>query len=114
MKWFRRAADQGSAVAQSNLGLMYANGEGVAQDNAEAEKWLNLAANQGDEIARQNLASLGRKQSNTRLRSEDGVASYASRSLQNVASAETTPKVDSFVKLKGKLRGRLSVGRHQQ
>ncbi len=43
VKWFRRAADQGMAYAQLNLGLMYAAGRGVPQDNVEAVKWLELA-----------------------------------------------------------------------
>jgi len=42
-KWFRRAADQGIALAQLNLGLLYANGAGVPQDNVEALKWIDLA-----------------------------------------------------------------------
>ena len=32
VKWYRRAAEQGDASAQLNLGFMYSNGEGVAQD----------------------------------------------------------------------------------
>ena len=43
----RQAADQGDAEAQYNLGLMYDNGEGVLQDDAEAVKWYRLAAEQG-------------------------------------------------------------------
>ena len=42
-KWFRRAADQGIALAQLNLGLLYASGDGVPQDNVEALKWIDLA-----------------------------------------------------------------------
>ena len=38
VKWYRRAAEQGDAYAQNNLGLMYANGKGVPQDYAEAVK----------------------------------------------------------------------------
>ena len=34
------------AAAQNNLGFMYANGQGVAQDYAEALKWYRLAAAQ--------------------------------------------------------------------
>ena len=40
-------AEQGAVDAQYNLGLMYANGEGVPQDYAEAVKWYRLAAEQG-------------------------------------------------------------------
>ena len=44
MKWHRLAADAGDAVAQYNLGMLYADGQGVAQDYTEAAKWLRLAA----------------------------------------------------------------------
>ncbi len=37
-EWFP-LAEQGDAVAQYNLGLMYDNGLGVQQDLAEAVKW---------------------------------------------------------------------------
>ena len=43
----RIAARQGLARAQHNLGLMYANGEGVPQDDVLAYAWWNLAAAQG-------------------------------------------------------------------
>ena len=42
--WFRRAAKQGDAYAQFQLGLKYIDGEGVPQDYARAYGWLNLAA----------------------------------------------------------------------
>ena len=52
------AADQGDADAQYNLGLMYYNGDGVTQDDAEALKWYRLAADQGDATAQSNLGSM--------------------------------------------------------
>jgi len=42
--WFRRAAECGYEKAQYNLGTMYANGQGVRQDDAEAMKWCRLEA----------------------------------------------------------------------
>jgi TPR repeat protein len=39
VKWYRKAAEQGDAPAQFNLGNSYANGEGVAKDAVEAAKW---------------------------------------------------------------------------
>jgi TPR repeat protein len=51
MKWYRKAADQGIAPAQYNLGLMYANGRGVPQNDAEAYVWSSLAATSGDDDA---------------------------------------------------------------
>ena len=48
-------ARQGYAGAQYNLGLMYANGQGVPQNYAEAVKWYRLAADQGYADAQINL-----------------------------------------------------------
>ena len=53
--WYRRAAEQGRAVAQYSLGRMYDNGEGVPQDDAEAVRWYRLAAEQGSAGAQTNL-----------------------------------------------------------
>ncbi|MDB2497533.1 caspase family protein, partial [Verrucomicrobiales bacterium] len=47
VKWYRKAAEQGDAGAQFNLGACYKNGNGVPQDYAEAVKWYRLAADQG-------------------------------------------------------------------
>ena len=47
MQWFRKAAEQGGAKAQLNLGLMYVNGRGVRQDYAQAAQWFSKAAEQG-------------------------------------------------------------------
>ena len=43
----RKAAEAGNPEAQCNLGDLYAKGESVAQDNAEAVKWYRKAAAQG-------------------------------------------------------------------
>ena len=43
----RVRAESGDAVAQYDLGVMYANGLGVPEDDAEAVRWLRLAAGQG-------------------------------------------------------------------
>ena len=51
----KKAAESGNALAQTNLGLMYYNGQGVPQDYAEAMKWFRLAADQGDATAQFNL-----------------------------------------------------------
>ena len=57
IKQLRLAAEQGHASAQSNLGVMYANGEGVPQDDQEAVKWYRLAAEQGGASAQFNLGN---------------------------------------------------------
>jgi hypothetical protein len=48
LKEFRPLAAKGNAAAQSILGFMYANGQGVPQDYNKAEKWYRKAAAQGD------------------------------------------------------------------
>ncbi|MSO64409.1 MAG: sel1 repeat family protein [Alphaproteobacteria bacterium] len=40
LRLFRPLADQGFSAAQSDLGVMYENGQGVPQDDAEAVKWF--------------------------------------------------------------------------
>ena len=55
VKWYRKAADQGLADAQNNLGYMYANGQGVAKDEKEAYKWLLLSGAQGNELAKKKI-----------------------------------------------------------
>jgi uncharacterized protein len=44
----RPLAEQGNALAQLGLGLMYAMGQGVPQDYAQAFVWYRKAAEQGD------------------------------------------------------------------
>jgi uncharacterized protein len=44
LRWYRKAAEQGYARAQNNLGVMYDNGEGVLQDDVTARMWFTLAA----------------------------------------------------------------------
>ena len=40
----RRIAEQGHVATQFVLGFMYANGDGVPQDDTEAVKWYRKAA----------------------------------------------------------------------
>ena len=58
MTWFRKAAEQGNAVAQNNIGWLYQNGFGVQQDYAEAMKWYREAAGQSDALAQFNVGCL--------------------------------------------------------
>jgi len=51
VRLFRLAAEQGYADAQFNLGNMFTNGQGVAQDREEAIRWYRLAAAQGNAFA---------------------------------------------------------------
>ena len=55
VKWYRKAAEQGSARAQCYLGECYYYGRGVSQDYSEAVKWYSKAAEQGYASAQCNL-----------------------------------------------------------
>ena len=55
--WFRKAAEQGFASAQLNLGAAYYEGQGVSQDYAQAAAWFRRAAEQGDATAQFNLGA---------------------------------------------------------
>lgn len=54
--WFKKAADQGDAGAQNELGYLYTWALGVPRDDAQAFKWFARAAGQGYEQAKLNMA----------------------------------------------------------
>jgi hypothetical protein len=58
LRLIRPLANDGDASAQFNLGLMYATGQGVQQDNAAAALWFRKAAEQGYAFAQSNLGTL--------------------------------------------------------
>ena len=57
MNWYRKAAEQGFAEAQYNLGVCYNNGHGITQDYKQAVRWYRKAAEQGHARAQHNLGA---------------------------------------------------------
>jgi TPR repeat protein len=55
---FRRYSDQGNAIAQATLGVMYNLGRGVPNDPGEAVRLFRLAADRGLPLAQANLAEM--------------------------------------------------------
>lgn len=49
VEWYEKAAAQGHAAAQSNLGVMYVNGRGVRQNKTTAKEWFGKACDNGDQ-----------------------------------------------------------------
>jgi TPR repeat protein len=47
--WCKKAAEQGYAPAQGNLGVMYRNGHGVERNLNQAARWFQKAARQDTE-----------------------------------------------------------------
>ena len=68
------AAIQGDAHAQSDIGLMYQEGDGVLKDASEAIKWYRKAADQGNEGAQFNLGLM--------YKQGDGVAKDPSEAVK--------------------------------
>ena len=57
-EWYEKAASQGLAEAQNNLGSMYYYGEGVEKDSKKAFVWYEKAASQGFADAQYNLGNM--------------------------------------------------------
>ena len=58
LKWVSLSVEQGLADSQFNLGLIYANGNGTAQDLVVGYMWVSLTASQGHEAATRRLPAL--------------------------------------------------------
>ena len=57
VKWYRKAAEQGFAAAQYDLGRMYFKGEVVPRDYTEAAKWYRKLAEQDAAAAQYDTAA---------------------------------------------------------
>ena len=57
-EWYSKAANQGNAQAQYNLGSLYHNGQGVEKNDKRAFEWYRKAANSGHSQAKLVLAAL--------------------------------------------------------
>ena len=58
-RWFRKAAEQGSAGGQNNLAAMYMTGSGVKRDYVQAYMWSELAS-ASPQVAQANIAAQNR------------------------------------------------------
>src|SRR5258708_814004 len=55
---WRPLAQHGNASAQTNLGMIYLHGYGVAQDDVKAVEWFRMAADKGFAHAQVNLGNM--------------------------------------------------------
>jgi TPR repeat protein len=56
--WYKQAADTGIATAAYNLGTLYYNGQGFAQDYGTARHWFEIAARRNDPYAQFQLGTM--------------------------------------------------------
>ena len=61
VKWYRKAADQGDARGQSELGNCYASGQGVTEEKETGYMWYLLAEARGIDHARQVIEYIEKK-----------------------------------------------------
>ena len=92
---FSKSAEQGNADAQYNLGLMYANGKGVPEDDREAVRWYRKAAEQGDAVAQYNLGAMYAKGEGV---PEDYVKAYMWTSLAVALGEKRAAKNKEIIK----------------
>ena len=81
-------AERGNAQAQYNLGVMYENGQGVRQDDAEAVKWYQQAAAQGLAEAQSNLGVMYYNGRGVRQDDAEAVKWYRLAAEQGFAPAQ--------------------------
>jgi len=57
LEWYKKAADQGHAVSQSQIGIAYETGNGAVKNIDIAIEWYKKAANQGNVYSQERLGS---------------------------------------------------------
>ena len=78
---WRAPAEKGDRSAQNNISVLYARGEGVAQDKSAAIGWFRVAAEQGFSIAQHNLGLMIAHGEGTR-RNKKGAAKWLRKAAE--------------------------------
>ena len=86
---FFKAAEQGNANAQNNLGWMYDKGRGVTQDYVEAVKWYRKAAEQGHANAQNYLGVMYQNGRGVAQSDAEAVQWYRKAAEQGHADGQT-------------------------
>ena len=89
VRWYRRAAEQGLALAQHNLAVMYRDGRGVSQDFDEALRWFRQAAEQENPNAQTGLGAMYQQGRDVRRSNEEAVRWYRRAADQGHAPGQT-------------------------
>ena len=88
VEYYKEAADDGYAAAQTNLGNCYYNGEGVTQSYEEAVKYYKLAAEQGYDWAQYNLGNCYYNGKGVKQSYAEAVEFYRLAANQGLANAQ--------------------------
>ena len=84
----QKAAEQGLADAQYNLGVFYDGGTGIVQDHKQAVEWYRKAAIQGDPKAQENLGLSYAKGQGVEQNYEEAVIWFTKSAEQGNADAQ--------------------------
>ena len=85
----RRLAEQGDAEAQFILGVMYSQGRGVPENDAEAVRWFRLSADQSYAAAQYNLGLLYDNGRGVPENDAEAVRWYRLAAAQGLADAQS-------------------------
>ena len=85
---FLPLAEQGNALAQNRLGVMYEYLRGVPQNYAEAVKWYRKAAEQGLASAQSNLGTMYRNGQGVPENDAEAIKWYRRAAKQGFAEAQ--------------------------
>ena len=87
-EFWRARAEEGDALGQVNIGVMYENGRGVPEDDAEAVRWFRLAAEQGNACSQSHLGVKSRNGEGVPQDYTEGVRWYRKVAEQGYALAQ--------------------------
>ena len=68
------AAEQGFAMAQTELGTMYYNGHGALADYIMAQMWYNIGAANGNEIGAENREIIAKEMTSEDISKAEAMA----------------------------------------
>ena len=83
VRWWRKAAKQGQAEAQTSLGMMYSNGQGILKDNIMAYVWFNIAAADDSKLATDNRDFIASRLDRTELKKARKLSRLCLKKLSN-------------------------------
>jgi hypothetical protein len=75
VKWYQKAADQGNASAQFNLGHMYYDGKGVTKNYVKVHMWWNIAGASGNSFAVEGRNTVAKQMTSSQLQEAQKLAS---------------------------------------
>jgi TPR repeat protein/uncharacterized protein YecT (DUF1311 family) len=85
---YLKAAEKNNAPAQTNLGIMYSNGQGVAKDDTQAVTWYRKAVEQNYAAAQNNLGAMYANGQGVEKDERQAVEWYRKAAEQNIALAQ--------------------------